>query len=101
MIKGINIDPQGRCKHWHSEVDIVANRCAKYRDFYSCYLCHDELTTHEFMPMLIDSEEIAVICGVCEYKMTASVYLNLAYKCPNCQHLFNPGCALHKNTYFC
>ena len=27
MIHGIDVDSQGRCAHWHSERDVVANMC--------------------------------------------------------------------------
>ncbi|MGO3522530.1 MAG: CHY zinc finger protein [Leuconostoc mesenteroides] len=75
MIKGINLDQQGRCKHWHTDVDVVANRCAKCRKYYACYLCHDALNTHPFVPVSLDTEETAVCCGVCLHQMTPAQYL--------------------------
>ncbi|UUE18379.1 hypothetical protein LQZ13_02845 [Leuconostoc mesenteroides] len=101
MIKGINLDQQVRCKHWHTDVDVVANRCAKCRKYYACYLCHDALNTHPFVPVSLDTEETAVCCGVCLHQMTPAQYLHAHYQCPKCHHLFNAQCALHKNTYFC
>lgn len=101
MIKGINVDYQGRCQHWHSAVDIVANLCAKCKCFYACYECHDVMNLHKFEPMSINNEERAVMCGVCNYQMTVWSYQHSNYQCPNCHHAFNQRCSLHNNTYFC
>ena len=49
------IDAEGRCKHWHSPLDVVANKCATCGKFFACALCHAELTDHEFGPMLADA----------------------------------------------
>ena len=29
IIYGINTDKDGRCVHYHSDVDVIANKCAK------------------------------------------------------------------------
>ena len=49
------IDAEGRCKHWHSPLDVVANKCATCGEYFACMLCHAELTDHEFGPMLVDA----------------------------------------------
>ena len=49
------IDAEGRCKHWHSSLDVVANKCATCGKYFACALCHAELTDHEFGPMLADA----------------------------------------------
>ena len=41
------IDAEGRCKHWHSPLDVVANKCATCGEYFACALCHAELTDHE------------------------------------------------------
>ena len=49
------IDAEGRCRHWHSPLDVVANKCATCGEYFACALCHAELTDHEFGPMLADA----------------------------------------------
>jgi len=49
------LDAEGRCKHWHSPLDVVANKCATCGEYFACALCHAELTDHEFGPMLVDA----------------------------------------------
>lgn len=29
LIYGINTDKDGRCVHYHSDVDVIANKCAR------------------------------------------------------------------------
>lgn len=54
------IDAEGRCKHWHSPLDVVANKCATCGEYFACALCHAELTDHEFGPMLVDAPACAL-----------------------------------------
>lgn len=96
MIRGA-IDAQGRCKHWHSLVDVVANKCATCGDWFACSMCHAELTDHEFGPM--PREELAVKCGACGTEMDYASYTR-EYRCVRCGHAFNTGCALHADEYF-
>lgn len=81
-IHGIDVDPQGRCAHWHSECDVVANTCGACHKLWACSLCHDELADHRFVG--VDKHLRSVMCG----------------PCPSCGHPFNPGCKLHENVYF-
>lgn len=96
------IDAEGRCRHWHTPVDVVANKCRTCGGWFACSLCHAELTDHEFGAM--PKEELCVMCGACGQQMTYAEYagdeLGPAYKCPACGHAFNTGCALHAGTYF-
>lgn len=46
-IRGRLVDGQGRCVHWHSPLDVVANRFACCDEYYACYRCHDELAGHD------------------------------------------------------
>ena len=91
------IDGQGRCKHWHSPVDVVANKCATCEEFSACSRCHAELTDHEFGPMPVDAP--AVLCGACGVVMDYYTY-STAPQCPRCGHMFNPGCSAHAGIYF-
>lgn len=90
------IDAEGRCRHWHTLVDVIANKCHTCGGWFACSLCHAELTDHDFGPM--PKDELCVMCGACGRTMTYTEYS--AYKCPACGHAFNPGCALHAGTYF-
>ena len=95
MIHGA-IDAEGGCRHWHTLVDVVANKCHTCGGWFACSLCHAELTDHDFGPM--PKDELCVMCGACGRTMTFAEYS--AYKCPACGHAFNTGCALHAGTYF-
>ncbi|TRX64490.1 hypothetical protein FNY97_00990 [Corynebacterium hiratae] len=95
MIHGA-IDAEGRCRHWHTLVDVVANKCHTCGGWFACSLCHAELTDHDFGPM--PKDELCVMCGACGRTMTYAEYSS--YKCPVCGHAFNTGCALHAGTYF-
>ncbi|AFT80992.1 hypothetical protein FE407_00210 [Leuconostoc carnosum] len=100
MIKGIGLDDEGRCRHWHSFHDVVANRCAQCDEFYACYQCHDAMVTHHFCPMPLTDERVAVLCGACHFGMTGQMYLKANYYCPKCHHPFNNQCARHIEIYF-
>ncbi|HCT9179445.1 TPA: hypothetical protein OUB66_000261 [Corynebacterium aurimucosum] len=95
MIQGA-IDAEGRCRHWHTLVDVIANKCHTCGGWFACSLCHAELTDHDFGPM--PKDELCVMCGACGRTMTYAEYS--IYKCPACGHAFIPGCALHAGTYF-
>ncbi|WP_156191481.1 CHY zinc finger protein [Corynebacterium kalinowskii] len=94
MIRGRTVDKHGRCEHYHSELDVVANKCATCGEYWACYQCHQE-SGHAFGAMPRD--EKAVMCGVCGHEMTAAEY---ADSCPKCGAQFNPGCKLHAGIYF-
>ncbi|MDO4630925.1 MAG: CHY zinc finger protein [Corynebacterium sp.] len=96
-IAGINVDPQGRCAHYCSDRDIVANKCATCNQYWACYKCHAECTNHPFGRMPLDEE--AILCGNCGFFMDYNMY-HISSHCPNCHHDFNPGCSLHSHLYF-
>lgn len=95
MIHGIDVDSQGRCAHWHSERDVVANTCGACGKLWACSLCHDECENHSFAP--VDRRERSVMCGACGHMMTHAEY---GASCPACGHPFNPGCKTHEDVYF-
>lgn len=97
------IDGEGRCAHWHSAVDVVANRCATCNKWFACSLCHAEIADHPFGPMPLDVP--AAMCGACGYTMNYHEYSAATSRlarpaCPACGHGFNPGCGLHAGIYF-
>ena len=95
VIHGIDVDTQGRCAHWHSERDVVANTCGACAKLWACSLCHDECADHEFAP--VERSERSVMCGACGHMMTHAEY---GASCPTCNHPFNPGCKAHEDVYF-
>lgn len=92
-------DLQGRCIHYNSELDIIANRCAVCQKLYACYKCHDEEEDHKFSAVSED-EKKTVMCGACGRFFSYREYSSLC-QCPGCKSSFNPRCALHKNIYSC
>ena len=97
QIYGRLVDEAGRCEHYHSPLDIIANRCATCGKLYSCYRCHNELEDHDFAP--VDEDEPAtVMCGVCGAKFSYKTYSSLT-NCTTCGAQFNPRCSLHKDIY--
>lgn len=99
MIKiyGQLIDEQGRCVHYHSQLDIIANQCNSCHKFYACFNCHNELENHDFSPVSLKSEQ-TVLCGNCQQTFTYQTYSNLS-ECSSCQAKFNPSCSLHAEIY--
>ena len=95
-IIGINVDAQGRCTHYHGSTDVAGMWCARCQQYFACYLCHDALRTHVFVPA--DPATLAVICGACGRRMNVAAYQQ--GQCPQCGHPFNPRCRLHASHYF-
>jgi len=101
MVKGFTIDNQTRCKHYHSDLDVIAIKFKCCNIYYSCFSCHEELATH---PHEIWNREefdsLAILCGVCKHELTINQYLNCEAQCPNCSAHFNPKCSNHYHLYF-
>lgn len=100
-IFGNDVDPQTRCGHYKSDLDIIAIKFRCCGKWFPCISCHDELADH---PPLVwplaarDSE--AVLCGVCGRLLTIAEYLSCDSACTGCGRSFNPGCANHYHLYF-
>ena len=45
-VHGIDLDPQTRCAHWHSPLDVIAIKMACCGTYYACKSCHDALAGH-------------------------------------------------------
>jgi uncharacterized CHY-type Zn-finger protein len=100
-VRGVGVDPQTRCAHYATEVDVIALRFACCDTYYPCHLCHDAAAEHapRRWPRRRFGEP-AVLCGVCGHQMTVPEYLTCAYRCPRCGAAFNPGCKQHQHLYF-
>ncbi|MGD7003392.1 CHY zinc finger protein [Corynebacterium halotolerans] len=98
-IRGTAVDGQGRCAHYHSEWDIIANRCATCDTWWACFRCHRDHADHPFGRVVADSGVTGARCGACGHEMNYAEY-SAATRCLKCGHPFNPGCAAHAPLYF-
>lgn len=101
-ILGVDVDPQSRCAHWHSAVDVVAMRFKCCRKFLGCRTCHDTVDGHsaELWDPMADPDEVVALCGVCHSEFTLTDYLPTRDVCPKCRAAWNPGCVGHRHLYF-
>ncbi|MFD1562125.1 CHY zinc finger protein [Haloarchaeobius amylolyticus] len=100
-VRGVDVDQETRCAHYHTDRDVVAFRFACCEHYYPCFRCHEERADHETVPWPRDRfDEPSVLCGVCETELTVPEYLAADYRCPACDAAFNPGCANHAALYF-
>lgn len=97
-IYGDTLDEAGRCTHYHSDVDVIANKCAICNKYWACYKCHAAAADHSFGAM--DLQSRAVMCGACGHEMNFDEYAGSTNGCPRCGQRFNPGCSLHRHIYF-
>ena len=100
-LRGVGVDDETRCRHWHEEVDVIALRFACCETYYPCAACHAATTDHD--PERWPRERFddpAVLCGVCRTALTAECYLGSGDVCPDCEAPFNPGCRDHRHLYF-
>ncbi|CAX40705.1 medator of assembly of small mitochondrial TIM (Translocase of the Inner Membrane) complexes, putative [Candida dubliniensis CD36] len=95
------VDSHTRCVHYHTELDIIAIKFKCCNNYYPCFKCHQESTSHQ--PDRLDKNDNttkAVFCGNCMNELTVVEYLNCGYTCTYCGGQFNPGCSLHYELYF-
>ena len=100
-VRGVDVDSETRCSHYHSEIDRIAIKFYCCGDYYPCFECHKAVGcgNHQVWP----KEEFvqkAVLCGSCGHELSIEEYLQCESACPNCSAAFNPGCSLHKHLYF-
>jgi len=100
-VRGIDVDPQTRCAHFHQPVDIIAIKVKCCEVYYSCKDCHAALADHE-IEVWPQSEwdEKAILCGACGDQLTITSYLACGNHCPACKAEFNPACRNHYHYYF-
>ena len=99
-VRGVEVDPQTRCRHWHSRRDILAIRFPCCDTYWACIDCHRALAGHPETRRSIDDSAPALLCGACGHQMTVRQYLDCNNACPACGHGFNPGCRNHHHLYF-
>jgi uncharacterized CHY-type Zn-finger protein len=100
-VRGLDLDRETRCAHWHSPLDIVALKMRCCGAYYACRDCHDALADHpaQVWPKA-ERETLAVLCGSCGEELSIARYLACDDRCPVCAAPFNPGCKLHRHLYF-
>jgi uncharacterized CHY-type Zn-finger protein len=101
QVKGIDLDANTRCLHYHSPADIIAIKMICCETYYACFDCHSALADHsaQVWPRSLWHHQ-AVLCGVCGTEMTVFEYMESANRCPGCAASFNPGCRNHYPLYF-
>lgn len=100
-IHGRLVDGQTRCIHYHTVLDIVAIQFKCCERYYACYLCHEELESHDAVRWVTaDLGRHALFCGVCTSTLAIADYLSCGFACVSCRSPFNPGCARHRELYF-
>jgi uncharacterized CHY-type Zn-finger protein len=100
-VRGVNLDAQTRCEHWHGPTDIIAIKMKCCGIYYSCKDCHTALADH-VIKVWPEREwnEKAILCGACGTELTIHQYMRSGYFCPTCREQFNPGCRKHYHFYF-
>jgi len=100
-VRGLNLDPQTRCEHYHNPTDIIAIKMKCCGVYYACKDCHAALADHP-IEVWIESEwnQKAILCGACGTELTIHQYMQGESRCPACAAQFNPGCKNHYHFYF-
>jgi uncharacterized CHY-type Zn-finger protein len=100
LVKGIKVDEQTRCAHYHSAIDIIAIKFYCCKKYYACYYCHEEQSNHPPIKWPQEKwEEEAILCGNCKSELSIHEYMKRS-QCPKCKHGFNEKCSLHYPLYF-
>ncbi|MGH7481437.1 MAG: CHY zinc finger protein [Longimicrobiales bacterium] len=100
-VHGLDLDAEGRCRHWHGPTDIVAIRFRCCGLYFACHACHEAMADHvatRWHPAEFDQP--AVMCGACRAELSVRHYLDGDDRCPACHAAFNPRCRLHHPLYF-
>jgi len=101
QIDGVEISPETQCKHYPSNLDVVAIRLPCCKTYYSCIFCHEELSGHNVVKWNKSQiEEEAVFCGICKSTISIADYVSGDNHCPKCNAKFNPKCKDHCYFYF-
>jgi uncharacterized CHY-type Zn-finger protein len=100
-VRGVSLDPQTRCGHYHGATDIIAIKMKCCGVYYACKDCHLALAGHP-MEVWLENEwgQKAILCGACGAELTIHEYMQSGYSCPACYAPFNPGCRNHYHFYF-
>jgi uncharacterized CHY-type Zn-finger protein len=100
-VRGVSLDAQTRCAHYHGPTDIIAIKMKCCGEFYACKDCHEALAGHE-IAVWPENEwtEPAILCGACGALLTIDQYMKSGAQCPSCNAEFNSRCRNHYHFYF-
>jgi len=100
-VRGVKLDAETRCEHYHGPTDIIAIKMKCCGVYYACKDCHEALAGHgiEVWPES-EWEQKAILCGACGTELTVHQYMRCESRCPNCRRHFNPRCRNHYHFYF-
>ncbi len=100
-IRGVQLDAETRCAHYHSALDIIAIRMYCCGEYFACKDCHQALAGHPIEVWPADMrDQKAILCGHCGLELTIAEYMEAGNICPVCTAAFNPGCRNHYHFYF-
>ncbi len=100
-VRGVDLDRESRCAHYHGANDIVAIRMRCCGAYYACYECHEALAGHRADRWPPEEWHTrAVRCGACRQQLSIRDYFASGFACPACGAPFNPGCRNHYPLYF-
>jgi len=100
-VRGVNLDSQTRCEHYHGPADIIAIKMKCCGLYYACKDCHEMLADHPITVWPANEwNEPAILCGACGAMLTILQYMESDSRCPACSAQFNPGCRNHYHFYF-
>jgi uncharacterized CHY-type Zn-finger protein len=101
QVRGLNLDPQTRCEHYHGPTDIIAIKMKCCGHYYACKDCHEVLAGHSITVWPeTEWDQPAVLCGACGATLTILQYMRNDPHCPACRAQFNPKCRNHHHFYF-
>jgi uncharacterized CHY-type Zn-finger protein len=100
-VKGVALDHETRCAHYHSPLDIIAIKMRCCRTYYACRECHDAIAGHGAAVWpAAEWDQPAILCGACGAELSVHEYRGCDNRCPKCGASFNPGCRNHYHLYF-
>jgi uncharacterized CHY-type Zn-finger protein len=100
-VRGIDLDSETRCAHWHSALDVIAIRMKCCGVYFACKDCHAALADHAIRVWpRSEWNQKAILCGACGSELTIAEYMACGNTCPRCSAGFNPGCRNHYHFYF-
>jgi len=101
QVRGVGLDAQTRCGHYHGATDIIATKMKCCGEYYACKDCHIELAGHPIIVWPVSEWDCAaILCGACGAELTIREYMRCQSCCPQCGARFNPGCRKHYHFYF-
>jgi uncharacterized CHY-type Zn-finger protein len=101
QVRGVDVDVQTRCGHYHGATDIIAIKMRCCGVYYACKDCHMELAGHEIEVWPVSEWDCAaILCGGCGAELSVREYMVCESRCPKCGAGFNPGCRKHYHFYF-